>query len=354
MQASPARPIALTFSRANDSDAGPFGASCTGVVPADGQSIPRPDHRGSARLLPAAVALGLCLGSALFSPSNLSAAEGEITAVSSNVSEDYVRTKLPDGSFEPEAYAFGEGGLWSYSRDPTIEKLHFLDVARTIAGPLAAQKYVPTRATGQTKLLIMVYWGTTAGTADSGASAVATQNLSASQTVVPPTVTSLPNGRAIVANGAGGDVRKSAQTVDENMVFMVAASNRLRDKSDFQNARLLGYDSALSDARGLESTALRFRQRDLLDEIEENRYFVVLMAYDFQLLLKDKKHKLLWETRFSIREHRNDFSKELSAMAQNASRYFGQDSHGVIRKPLLEGHVELGEIKVIETEPDKK
>jgi len=35
-----------------------------------------------------------------------------VTAVSAKVSKDYVRTKLPDGSFQPEAYAFGEGGKW--------------------------------------------------------------------------------------------------------------------------------------------------------------------------------------------------------------------------------------------------
>ena len=105
--------------------------------------------------------------------------------------------------------------------------------------------------------------------------------------------------------------------------------------------------------RGLEMTALRFRRRDLIDELEENRYFVVLMAYDFQLQWKQKKHKLLWETRFSIQEHRNDFKLALPTMAQEASRYFGQDSHGLVRRPLPEGHVTLGEPKVIEVMPGK-
>jgi hypothetical protein len=92
----------------------------------------------------------------------------------------------------------------------------------------------------------------------------------------------------------------------------------------------------------------------VINEIEENRYFVVLMAYDFQLQWKQKKHKLLWETRFSIQEHRNDFKLALPAMARDASRFFGQDSHGLIRQPLPEGHVTLGEPKVLEYEPEKK
>jgi hypothetical protein len=92
----------------------------------------------------------------------------------------------------------------------------------------------------------------------------------------------------------------------------------------------------------------------MIDEIEDDRYFVVLMAYDFPLLWKDKKHKLVWETRFSIRERHNDFSQRLAAMAEAAARYFGQDSHGLVRKRDPVAHVDPGEIKVIGTEPQKK
>jgi hypothetical protein len=99
---------------------------------------------------------------------------------------------------------------------------------------------------------------------------------------------------------------------------------------------------------------MEFHRQDLIDELEDNRYFVVLMAYDFQLLWKEKKHKLLWETRFSIRQRHNEFDRQLASMAKEASRYFGQDSHGIIRKPLPEGRVTLGEPKVIGYEPEKK
>jgi len=135
---------------------------------------------------------------------------------------------------------------------------------------------------------------------------------------------------------------------------MMITFNHMRDLNDMRTACVLGYDEALAEARDFEFTALRSRKYDLIDEIEDGRYFVVLMAYDFQLLWKEKKHKLLWETRFSIREHRNDFGKQLAAMAQTASRYFGQDSHGLIRKQEREGHVEIGETKFLDFEPEKK
>jgi len=91
----------------------------------------------------------------------------------------------------------------------------------------------------------------------------------------------------------------------------------------------------------------------MIEELEDRRYFVVLMAYDFPLMLKQKKNKLLWETRFSIRERGNDFSKQLTAMAEQAARYFGQDSHGLLHKPLPNVRVDLGETKVIEEESSK-
>jgi hypothetical protein len=92
----------------------------------------------------------------------------------------------------------------------------------------------------------------------------------------------------------------------------------------------------------------------MIDEVEESRYYVVLLAYDFQILRKSKERKLLWETRFSIPERGNDFSKELEAMAKSAARYFGRDSQGLLRKPLPKTSVKLGELQVIGTEPDPK
>ena len=64
--------------------------------------------------------------------------------------------------FKPESYVFGKGGYRSGPlNDSTIDKLDFLSIAHTIAGPLADQHYYPGRDPSATQLLIMVYWGTT-------------------------------------------------------------------------------------------------------------------------------------------------------------------------------------------------
>jgi hypothetical protein len=57
---------------------------------------------------------------------------------------------------------------------------------------------------------------------------------------------------------------------------------------------------------------------------------------------------MLWQTRFSINEPRNDFTKALPGLAQYASIYFGQDSHGLVMKHVAEGQVEMGEPTLVE------
>lgn len=293
-------------------------------------------------------AVGLLLTNFLVSPVMGASAEGDITAVSSRVSDDYLRTKRTDGTYPPEFYAFGPGGLWNGSmRDASIDKLKFIDVARTIALPLADKNYLPSKDPARTKLLIMVYWGTTAGTKDSVAVGNFKPDAGANLGAIQQAAQS--GSRDTAATGGG---------LNDASLALALASNRWRDIADAKNASMLGYDSegviGTDYGRGLRLTALHVKVDDLVEEIEENRYFVVLMAYDFQLMWKEKKHKLLWETRYSIRQRGNSFDEQLAAMSHYASRYFGQSSNGLVRKPLPKESIRLDELKILGVEPDTK
>jgi hypothetical protein len=301
--------------------------------------------------------LFLCVGAALvIQPAAHADEYGDITAVSSMVRADYVRAKLANGAFAPETYAFGEGGLYGGPMgDTSIDRLKFLDVAKTIAAPLAGQSYVPARDPKETKLLIMVYWGTTAGASGAPSSAGYQNAQSAASNLA--IVKEMARAAKRPGDLSKGPGVTDAENVLADAVQMVELENKLRDQTNLQTARLLGYNRTglveTDYGRGLDMTALRFRRRELIDDIEDDRYFVVLLAYDFQQLWKQKKRMLLWETRYSIRQRHNDFDKVLADMTQYASKYFGQDSHGLIRKPLPEGHVTVGETKVIEIVPGK-
>ncbi len=284
--------------------------------------------------------------------------DGVITAVYSLVSDDYARARLPDGSLLPESYTFGEGGhLAGPMRDDSVDKLSFLELAKIVAVPLAEQKYVSAgeRDPNDTRILIMIYWGKTSGTENSSSS-VAFQNLQSNQVGPPPPPPPPPSGNNHVSPGSANAaaVEQSArENAFSGALAAVSAENNLRNQIDAQNAALLGYDGELAASASLEMTAFRLRHQDLISEIEENRYLVVLMAYDFQELWKHKKHKLLWVTRMSVRERGTDFGKVLPAMVKYGSQFFGKDSQGLLRKPLPLGRVDIGDVKTLGVVPEK-
>jgi hypothetical protein len=265
-----------------------------------------------------------------------------VVAVYSSVSPAYTRAVLPGGSFKPETYAFGEGGSWGGSlNDFTIDKLRFLDIAHVIGPTLAAQNYLPAKDPHQTDLLIMVYWGTTSGTENASSSP---EYQIGNQMI---------NGALMMPHSASMNASYISALSQGDV--MIAMANGLRDRQDLENAKVLGYLPEMARLESFRGTVFNsFLRQDVVADVEENRYFVVLLVYDFQTLWKHKQRKLLWETRFSLPERRNDFSKALAAMVANASRYFGQDSHGLIRKRLPDVNVTIGDPKFLGYEPETK
>jgi hypothetical protein len=282
-------------------------------------------------------------------------AASDITAVSGRTSKDYVRTRLANGSFASEPYAFAQGGAWKGAmKDFSFDKMTFLDVAHIIARPLADQNYIPSKDPKATKLLIMVYWGTTHAP-EHASDTAEYQNFQISEAALANAYASSPPPPQTYTNPAllrPHNLYLESQF--DGYVAAAAAENRRRDQDDERNAMMLGYDSWWDATNGdNRGTALEIERKDLLNELEDNRYFVVLMAYDFQLLWKGRKHKLLWETRFSIRQQHHEFDKDLPAMAQFASQYFGQESNGLVHKAIPLGHVEIGDVRSLGEVSDK-
>jgi hypothetical protein len=288
----------------------------------------------------------------------------EFEAVSSKASRDYVRTKETDGAFVPESYAFANGGYWSGPMfDPTIDRMDFMDIARTIAVPLANQNYIPTADPKTTRLLLVVYWGTTLApehASDSTAYSMAQKKaevehqsnqdlqdaLRASGQSQGTSPTDSWVREAKVTNAQDGDALSASLGV-------MQAENRTRDQANMRNAQMLGYDAEWNELMGsLGGPAQDLKKSQMINELEEDRYFVVVMAYDYQLLVGAKKHKLLWETRYSIRQHTHAFNQQLMSMTVQASKFFGQDSNGLTRKALPEGRVEIGGVKSLGDIPE--
>jgi hypothetical protein len=303
-------------------------------------------------------AVGLASGTATLAGTE--EASDQITAVAAKAAPDYVRVRLKDGTYEPETYAFGEGGhIGGPMVDVSIDPLKFIDVARTISLPLAERNYFPTHDPKETKLLIMVYWGLTQ-TPPPLSSSGWMSNLSTIENKA-------ANARGAAPSGGGGKGyhhQDSSAGLPDWMLDEMSAQetimnieNQERAHQDYLNACMLGYDAedvvGTDYGNNLRGSPMAMHRDALVEEIEDNRYFVVLMAYDFQKLWKDKKHKLLWETRFSLRQRHNNFDKDLEGMARAASAYFGQNSAGLIHRPVPVGRVDIGPLKDLGAPEDK-
>ena len=282
------------------------------------------------------------------------AAAEEVIAISSKVSNGYARKMLPDGAFRVETYAFGKGDDWGGARvDASMDKLDFMDVARTIAVPLADRNYLPSHDAYTTNLLIMVYWGTTrAPEYSTHSNALRMADLANREQNQAAMATNHALGEQGKPAGNPGDVKVAKleqASADADMraaLEGLQAEDQRREDADAKTVALLGYDSWwLKTEQASGGGERAFRKKDMLDEIEEDRYFVVLMAYDFQNMMNKKKPKLLWEAHISIREHSNEFDKRLPGMIAEASKYFGRDSGGLNHFYLPEGHVDVGQVK---------
>lgn len=216
------------------------------------------------------------------------------TLVVAHVYNGYARETRPDGLYRPETYTFAEGGLIDglMAAGDEVSTLGFGPVAATVAGALKSQGYLASADPEKTQLMIMLWYGTTRDT----------------------------------SYHVGGPP--------------VADSPGLRSR----NARLLGFQKEYSRAATLSFTDWG---ENFYNELYADRFFVVLKAYDFQVARKEKRLKLLWESRYSIRRQAVNFTAELPVMSGFAARTFGHETNGILDPNSVEGHVNLGELKVL-------
>lgn len=303
--------------------------------------------------------LALLVALALW-PAALRAVDGTV-AVFSETFNGYQRTRLPDESFKPETYAFGEGGAWTANEtDGPANQLTFARVSQATARSLARAGYVPTPGPEQTDLLILVFWGRTLGSRETnpGLAPHSTTGLSALRNPIelappgpPPAAVAPGNREPQTTPEIQTALKNAASAAQDSMLWQIDLDNRARDAVDERNARILGYTDALERARFIRHM---ISGRDLLDEIAHNRYFVVLHAYDFRTAWKEKKLKPLWSVRISIVEGDDSLDASLERMLASATRLFGQPSRGLKRHLVPEGRAIPGPLQVIEYVPTTK
>ncbi|HTL66852.1 MAG TPA: hypothetical protein VL200_04250 [Lacunisphaera sp.] len=276
-----------------------------------------------------------------------------VTAIFSRVSDGYHRTREPDGSYKRVYYALTPGHYYpGVGKDGSIDPVKFPQVAGLAAQLLATKNYWFAKNAGQATLLLEISWGKTIPFNDAVYRVGLNTFLSNLNTGISPTSFGWrqPAGRFnAMLGGGGGGGGGSDPGVGEMLMF-----EDMRRKAVERNAKLLGY----VDEINYRETPARFAglgtaYDDLVSDIENERYYIIIAAYDFAAA-KAGQMKRLWITRVSVQAQGNRFNESAAYMLAKASKYFGQDSGRLIRQFDPEGKVTLGELQVVGIVPESE
>jgi hypothetical protein len=269
------------------------------------------------------------------------ASQEAAVAVAADADQDYVRQKFGGHGARAESYVFAQGKFFGgYLQDTSLERTRFMEIAHDLAPDLAKHSYYPAPDSRNADLLIVVHWGITSVEED-------------------PTDGQMDFDK-LQKDGMAYNAATSKGTISDPGYFLsdleVIAAKSGKGSAQSDNAQLLGYASELQKEEYRSSatpSGMTEMDRRLREELADERYFVILMAYDMGTLKQGRKGvkpKLLWSTHFSVRAIGANFTTALPAMSRVASNYFGQQVDGLLvdARKVPEGRVELGEPKSLD------
>ncbi len=289
---------------------------------------------------------GIFLGVSL--PVHVAAAENLVSAVVSRVDPGYHRKKLPNGSFEKEYFAFSYGGQAAgTTSDASIDRVNAAFFVNLLRQHLQEQSYLLAPDAKSADLLLYIKWGRTIPGSDT--------NYQQSLENAGQSLSALSNLGVAPSGGFGlprlTPEQQAAQDQAEGDLMALMMEKKARDLALAPTAQLLGYIDAINDTNDIRRWAGGGDHYDeLVSDISEPRYYLLVFAYDFRRLATQHERKLLWLTRISIRARGNRFDKRLADMVARAGHYFGRSSGGLQRE--YKGTVELGELKVVSDDAD--
>ncbi len=258
------------------------------------------------------------------------------------------RAKKPGGE---ETYVFYPGHFFAgVLSDRTLERMPFESIARMLARDLQKQGYVPASRIDSSNLVIVVHWGVTTAFDRPGSSpsydARGLSELSAASA----------SRDALLVDGAdvlSSEVVTLSVQVDDLSAMVNRQSEDLsltgltRDLRATSAAALLGITSALR--RENDEPLPSARAAMLRAMLQEERYFIIAMAYDWQALRRDKALRRLWSVRLSVRAAGINFSTAIHRLSSAGGNVFGLqlDDLDVRRVKEPKGEVHFGELIVI-------
>jgi len=277
----------------------------------------------------------LCVGAMALS-SGLRAGTGEFVTVSATAAKDYVRAIGSDGTPRPETYIVSKGVFFDGStKDAGLEKTAFIDVAANVGRALLRQNYFPAKDPQLADLLLIMHWGTTTVYED-GIKDFKAQDMN----------NALASYNAAVAAAANGGPSPDSSELNSMLAGRDTDTMSMNSFTAY-NAKLLGYETVLRNRA--KELAVSTDEVTFRNDLAEERYFVVVQAFDYQGLKKEHKKRLLWTTRMSVRAPGTNFKTALPELSQMAAGCFGKQLDDLQRTEVgaKEGTVKIGEAKVV-------
>lgn len=285
-----------------------------------------------------------------------------LTSVYAKTAKDYKRMKGPDGKWEREYYAMVNGGpVEGTIKDNAQSRVPFVAVATVMAQHLARQRYMPATNPEQVDLLLVVNWGQTMPFSDNiyrdsmddvmaSMNRFKTQN-ALSQSAREKAASAQVSGLQSLTGSVEEMEAQAAEVYLENDMIIQDMLNRSRNQSNARTAYLLGYMGDINKADGPQRYAGGNLYNDLIADIEEARYYIILTAYDFQSTVHGKKPKIRWVTRMSMRAPGNSFAEKAAAMIAYSASRFGQNTDGLERKLYPQYKVNLEDVRFLGMAP---
>ncbi len=277
----------------------------------------------------------------------------------STVSKEYEESRLERG-LKPETYVFYQGNYFEGQVvDRTLERMKFVEIARTLAPYLREQRYLPAPKMNEADLILVVHWGVTMGRNPSDA--LASINLD-NQTKMVGANTDYDTAHEAATSGGADlasmtklmEAERRVQDLNQQRTAEADFANLSNDLSSTSNAALMGFSDVLrEESQSLLGSTTMATINAMLDE---DRYFIIVLAYDRRALIEDKAIRRVWSARISLRSAGVNFREALSYLGGVGGELFGTKSEKMlIRKARPKGEatkagdVSIGELKVIET-----
>lgn len=293
----------------------------------------------------AAMRFAIATAATFFIAGTTFAAKTARVFIDSEASTTYNEVKENDGGAKYETYVFIRGNFYDGDfADKSLRTASFEEVVATLAENMKQRNYYPSSSPSEGDLMIVVHYGTTSVEPD-------LEELFMLDSTDP---------YAQGETGLGGFYSEGSE---EEPGFSEVYSDDfvdLADLSDFGSNNTAQHQQTMRNNRLGISKALNRKnitsneEFDLRVEMQDERYFIILMAYDYEKLRSKNERELLWTTRFSVPSIGTNFEDAYPALARAASAYYGTSLEKYAKTSTHFGTstVDIGTLETVGVEED--